>query len=531
MKISIIAPTPPDVAAFGVRALSAYLKKNGKDVQLIFLPGGVEKFKHRTGFRYEYEKIILAQVTDLCRGSGLVGISFMSNYLDRARQLCEAVRAAYKEVPLIVGGIHPSVMPDECLQFSDIVCVGEGEEAVLELTECIEKGDDYSAIQNLFVKKGDRVYRNPLRPLIHNLDDLPFYDFGTEGHFIYDNIKKSIEPMTKDLLKRSFPLEPHVEGTFSDSYNRTLSYKTMTTRGCPHHCTFCAERTLANMYSGQKYLRKRSTAHVIEELMWVKRELPFVESIFLFDDTFLARPTEEIKEFARVYKTAIGLPFHIQASPETVNEEKMEALIEAGLAFVEMGIQSTSGTAKDLYKRKVSTDTILLAANIFHKYGKKMYPPCYHVILDNPWENSKDVVETIELVLKLPRPFWLKRASLVCFPGTELYLKAKKEGVIKTEEDEHREIYSKHLHMPKGKYVNFLMYLSGFSYFPRWIVRLLATDFSVKLLDREFLNGFYANLNKAGELMIIISKGLRSLFTGDFSRIYRFMVKIASKTS
>lgn len=531
MKISIIAPTPPDVAAFGVRALSAYLKRHGKDVSLIFLPGGVEKFKHRTSYRYEYEEAILQQALDLCSGSDLIGLSFMSNYLDRAVQLSKSVKGAYAGIPLIFGGIHPTVMPEECLKFSDIVCIGEGEEALLELMERMEEGRDYFDIRNLWFNKNGRVVKNQLRLLIQDLDSFPFYDFGMDGHYIYDNITKRIEPMSKELLKRSFPMEPHVEGTFSDAYKRTLSYKTMTTRGCPHHCTFCAEKTLADMYSGQKYLRKRSTPHVIEELLWVKRELPFVESIFLFDDTFLARPTEEIKEFARIYKTAIGLPFHIQASPETVNEEKMEALIEAGLAFVEMGIQSTSGTAKDLYKRKVPTDTILLAANIFHKYGKKIYPPCYHVILDNPWENSKDVVETIKVVLRLPSPFWLKRASLVCFPGTELYLKAKKEGVIKTEEDEHREIYSKHLHMPKGKYVNFLMYLAGFSYFPRWIVRLLATDFSVRLLDREFLNSFYANLNKAGESMIIISKGLRSLFTGDFSRIYKYMVKVTSKTS
>ena len=142
MKTTIIAPTPPDVAAFGVRALSAYLKQHGKDVRLIFLPGGVEKFKYRTGYRYEYEKSILEQVVDLCRGSELVGISFMSNYLDRAMQLCKEIKNAM-EVPLIVGGIHPTVLPSECLKFADIVCIGEGEEAILELVNCIEQ--EYSA--------------------------------------------------------------------------------------------------------------------------------------------------------------------------------------------------------------------------------------------------------------------------------------------------------------------------------------------------------------------------------------------------
>lgn len=530
MRTTLIAPTPPDVAAFGVRTLSAYLKKHGKDVRLIFLPGGVEKFKHKTGYRYEYENQIINQVVELCRGSGLVGISFMSNYLDRAIQISRAIKNSL-DVPLIVGGVHPTVMPEACLGFTDMVCIGEGEEAMLELVQRIEEDKDYTDVQNLFVKKGDKVYRNGLRPLIQDLNSIPFYDFALEGHFIYDNIKRRIEPMSKELLKRSFPLEPHLEGTFNDSYKRTLSYKTMTTRGCPHHCTFCAEKTLSDLYKGQGYLRKRGIAHIIEELLWVKGEFPFVESFFLFDDTFLVRSAEEIGEFSRLYKKTIGMPFHIQASPTTVTEEKMEALTDAGLAFVEMGIQSASVTAKDLYKRRVSSETILRAAAVFHKYSKVIYPPCYHVILDNPWESPADVTETLKVVLKLPRPFWLKRSSLVCFPGTELYVKAKEDGIIRTEEDEWREIYAKHLHTPKGTYVNFLMYLAGFSYFPRWSVSFLSKAVFVKLFGREKLSDIYTLFYRTGEALIILSKGIRAIIKGDFFRIYRFVVKSTSKTS
>lgn len=530
MRTTLIAPTPPDVAAFGIRTLSAYLKKHGEDVRLIFLPGGVEKFKYQAGYRYEYEKQILERVVELCRGSGLVGISFMSNYLDRAIQISKAIKNSL-DAPLIVGGVHPTVMPEACLSFADIICVAEGEEALLELVRRIEEGKDYTDIQNLFVKRGEKIYRNTLRPLVQDLDSLPFYDFGTDGHFIYDNIKKRIEPMTKELLRRSFPLEPHLEGTFNDSYKRTLSYKTMTTRGCPHHCTFCAEKTLSDLYKGQGYLRKRGIAHIMEELLWVKREFPFVKSIFLFDDTFLVRSIDEIREFSLAYKKAIGMPFHIQASPTTVTEEKMEALIDAGLAFVEMGIQSTSNISKDLYKRSVSTDTILRAAAIFHKYKDRIYPPCYHVILDNPWEAPRDVVETLNIVLRLPRPFWLKRSSLVCFPGTELYIKAKQDGIFKTEEDVRKNVYAKHLHTPKGTYVNFLMYLAGFSYFPRWIVRFLSRPFFITLFEQKKLSNTYSLLYRIGEGLIIIFKGIRAILKGDFLRIYRFLIKSTSKTS
>lgn len=530
MRTTLIALTPPDVSAFGTRALSAYLKKHGKDVRIIFLPGGVEKYKYKKGFKYEYEKPILGQLIELCKGSGLVGISFMSNYLARAMQISQAIKNNL-DVPIILGGIHPTVRPDECLRFSDMVCIGEGEETLLELIEKIEERKNCDHIQNLYVKRPGKIYKNPLRPLIRDLDKLPFYDFGTDEQYIYDNVKKKIEPLSKELIKRSFPLEPHLEGSFNDSYKRTLSYKTMTTRGCPHHCTFCAEKTLSDLYKGQGYLRKRGISHIMEELLWVKRELPFVESIFLFDDTFLVRSTEEIREFSRIYKENIGMPLHIQASPATVTAEKMEALVDAGLVFVEMGIQSTSNTAKNLYKRWVSTDSILRAAAIFHKYQNKIYPPCYHVILDNPWETSMDEIETLNTVLKLPKPFWLKRASLVCFPGTELYIKAKKDGIINTEKDEWEKIYSKHLHTPKGTYVNILVYLAGFSYFPRWIIRFLSKALLIKLFDRESLSVAYTLLYRLGEMLIILSKGLRAIAKGDFSRIYRFVIKFTSKTS
>lgn len=532
MDITFVAPTPPDVAAFGVRALSAYLKRHGYKPRVVFLPGGVERYKYGCASGYHYEQAVVDQVIELCRGSGLVSMSFMSNYLDRATQLAGAIKSAL-DVPLLVGGIHPTVLPAKCLEFADMVCVGEGEETLLELVQRLEAGRDISDVRNLCLSKDGQVVCNPLRPLIEDLDSLPFYDFGPENHFIFDAESRSVKPMSLELLKKSFPLEPHVEGSFSDAYARTVSYKTMTTRGCPHHCTFCAEKTMADMYRGlgQRYLRKRGIRHIIRELEWVTREMPFIESVFLFDDTFLVRSEEEIREFAAVYKQKIGLPMHIQASPTTVTPGKMEALVQAGLAFVEMGIQSTSRRGKELYKRSVSTERILESARVLNTFRGRIYPPCYHVILDNPWETSLDVVETLHVILKLPRPFWLKRASLVCFPGTELYVKAQNDGLLVNDEDYRREIYNKHLHQPKGRYVNFLMYLAGFCYFPRWMVLALARPALVRLLDRPALSGLYLRLNRLGDNLIVLYKGLRSLCLGDFSRIRRYVVRRTSGVS
>lgn len=530
MKVTFVTPTPLDLSAFGVRGLSAFLKREGHQVRNVFLPGGVEKYKFRDGYSYQYESGVLAQVLQLCRGSDLIGLSFMSNYYERAVQLTQAIKSC-TSAPVVWGGIHPTVMPGESLSHADMVCVGEGEYALLELLQRMQSGGNLTDIPNIWTKKDGRVISNPLRPLERDLDRFPRFDFGLDEHYVHDLRSNRIVPMTKELLRQSFLIEPNLEGTFKDSYRRTRNYKTLTTRGCPHSCAFCAEATLARMYKGEPYLRKRSVSHVMDELEWVKKEFPFIESIFLFDDTFLIRTTDEIAEFARAYKERIGLPFHIQASPTTLTEERMEVLIEAGLSFVEMGIQSTSTTGKKLYNRGISNERLLNAASILSKYNGKIYPACYHVILDNPWETREDELDTLELVLKLPRPFWLKRASLVCFPGTPLFTKAKEDGIIKDEEDLRRHVYNKHLHQPSGCYVNFLFYLAGFCNFPRWIVRLLSRKRVAALLDRDAFAGLYTSLNRVGDGCIVLYKGIRSLMTGDFSRIARYVHRTMSRMS
>jgi anaerobic magnesium-protoporphyrin IX monomethyl ester cyclase len=524
MRITLLAPTPMDISAFGVRALAAYLKSHGYQVRTILIPGGVAGLKYRTGYVYQYEPRLLEQVEELCRGSDLIGISLMTHYFDRARQLTQHLKKSL-QVPIIWGGIHPTVRPEESLAYADLVMVGEGEEAFLELAEKLAAGQDIRHIQNIWLKNGKEIIRNPLRPLIQDLDQLPFFDFGLEEHYLYCNREKALKPLDKELLKQNLPQEPAPQGTFSDAFRRTICYKVMTSRGCPHRCAYCAERTLALMYRGERYLRFRSAEHVMAELQWVRKEMPYVESIYLFDDTFLARPLKDIQHFCRLYKQEIGLPFAVQASPTTTSPEKMEALVNAGLNFVEMGIQSVSQRGMAVYRREIKAERILAVAQIFSRYYPRIYPPCYHVILDNPWETSTDVAETLDLLLRLPRPFWLRLSSLILFPGTEVFERAVREGLIRNQEDERRFIYSKDFNTPEGSYLNFLVYLAGFSYFPRWLVRGLAHPVMIKALEVPRLQGVFQTLQRLGDNLVVFFKGLRALLSGDLQRIRNYLAK------
>jgi anaerobic magnesium-protoporphyrin IX monomethyl ester cyclase len=210
---------------------------------------------------------------------------------------------------------------------------------------------------------------------------------------------------------------------------------------------------------------------------------------------------------------------------------KLEALIDAGLTFVEMGIQSISQRGMAVYRREIKEEKILKAARTIHHYYPTIYPPCYHVILDNPWETPADVRKTLTFLLRLPRPFWLMRSSLVLYPGTELYERAVHEGLIRNEADERRLIYSKDFNTPEGSYLNFLVYLAGFSYFPRWLVRHLAHPRLIAAFEVPQFRQFFQTLQRYGDGLIVIYKGVWSLITGDFQRIWNYLDKKRNKPS
>ncbi len=526
MKLTLITPTPPDVSAFGVRSLSAFLRSKGYAVDIIFLPGSIGLLKEGGDYVYSYKPGVLEQIVELCKDSQLIGLSFMTNYFDRAVQVTQRLKEKFS-TPVIWGGIHPSCKPDEALDFADMVCVGEGEYALLELIEHMQEGTDFYGAAGFYFKKGSEIIRNPLRPLIKDLDALPPFDFSNDGHYIYDRDSEDIVPLDSGFLKKVLPLLPHHDGRLK------CAYRTMTDRGCPHRCSYCNVSNLKDMYKDKgvlspnaSYLRQRSVPVVIDELVDIKGRYPFVEVVQFFDDTFFARPLKDIEEFADFYKQKVDLPFYCQASPTTLTEEKLQLLIKAGLVYVEMGIQSASTRIKKLYRRTESNEKIIEAANLLHRQRLKLLPPDYHIILDNPWEDVQDTVETARLLYNIPKPYGLCISSLVFYPQTELYVKAVAEGIIK---DDVTQVYRKPFYMPpKRNYQNFLIYLLTFQHFPRSLMGLLLRQGVVGVFSSLRLTFIYDILYKAGELTRFFFKGLKALKVRDWRRISIFAARLTT---
>lgn len=471
MKITLISPYP-DITAFGLRTISAYLKMYGHKIQMIFLPDpygddlihGVKR----------YDDHLLDELIPFCEESDLIGVTLMTNFFDGAVQITGKLKSR-SNAPIIWGGVHPTVRPEESLEYADMVCIGDGEEAILELVNKIDKGEDYLDTNNIWIKYDGGIIKNTLRPLARNLDIFPTPDYELDDHHIL--LDGHIRSLTSERMK--FFLE---RGTVSE-YLHKIGYQTMTGRGCPHKCAYCINDTIKNLYQGQGYLRWRSTDHVIEELLWVKEHMPYIGYIWISDDAFFGRPLKSIKEFCDKYKEKIRLPFSVLASPLTVTEEKMELLIDAGLVYVQMGIETGSTIIQELFNRKnMTNEKMMTAVRIINKYKEHMFPPSYDFILDVPYETDDDKRESLKFISNIPKPYQIQPFSLVLYPGTKLYHMAKKDGFI---DDERKQIYAKSYTMREPNYFNLLMTLAKGGHFPSPLLKFLISPPVLKIVNSK----------------------------------------------
>jgi radical SAM superfamily enzyme YgiQ (UPF0313 family) len=404
MKIILISTStyPSDQ---GLRTVSSCLKKEGHEVKLVFMPMDED-------YTLKYPLKALIQLRKLCKGAGLIGLYAFASTSPRAIQVIHFLKPL--GTPIAWGGPHATISPDKCLQHVDIVCRGEGEEAAIELVEALEKGKDYSKIQNLWVRKDGKLIKNDVRCLKPDLDHLAPPDYDLEDHFILE--KGRLIPFQ----------ERHLNGYIFF----------MTSRGCPNACTYCSNHLYRQLHSKKgKLIRSYSIGYVIEEMKRLKKKLPSIGVFDIRDETLLARPLEEIKEFSKRYKKEVGVRFKCLADPPTTNEEKLKYLVDAGLTDIIIGIQSGSDRVNlQVYKRYIKSSQVVKAAKILNKFKGKL-AVMYDMITTNPYEEEEDVLESINILREIPKPYYLSVNNLVFFLGTPLYEQAIKDGIIRRRKD------------------------------------------------------------------------------------------------
>lgn len=391
------------------------MKKHGHVTRLIFLPS----------FDRFYKKEVIEQVAHIVNDSNVIGLSCTCCTSDRAEQLIKSLKFLKKII--VWGGIHATFDTTRCLDYADFVCVGEGEEAMLELIDAIEQNKDATKIKNVYTKKKNKIIQTPLRNVVIELDKLPFPDYDPSEKYVLDN--KKIVLLKENHLRR----KESKSGSFLEKYSRfSACILVHTSRGCQHSCSFCFNSYLKRLYKNKGlFVRTRSAKSVIAELVSLRKSFPTLQYIIFSDSSFFLRSDKEIETFSRLYKEKIGLSFMCNSYPPSISDHKLRLLVESGLNYINLGVQTGSESLnKNIYNRQVRNTSVLEATKLINKYKSRLIPE-YQIITTNPYEKEEDILKTINLLAQIPKPYNLFRANLVFFPGSILYYKAKKDGLIK----------------------------------------------------------------------------------------------------
>lgn len=393
MKILFVYPniveSPKDIST-GLAILSAVCKKAGHETALIDTTFGLTNFE------------ILNKAKKF--NPNLIAVTTATNDFEYATSITTFLKKQLK-VPVVAGGFHPTISPEEVISKDcfDIICIGEGEEAILEIIKSLEKGDLDTTIKNTWVKKKDEkgkteIIKNPLRNLISNLDKIPFPD------------------------RKLFDYKKYLE------WNRgTLSL--ISTRGCPFKCSYCINHFLIKTYKDKgKYIRFRSIDNIFKEINILLKEYgDSIKNIEFYDDTFTL-DEKRIKEFCKRYPLEIGIPFTINTRVNAINPDFFEALKKAGCTRVSIGIESgDSYIRNDILKRNMSDAQIIKAFHSAKKAGLKTYS---FNMIGIPFETKQSIKKTIELNKKC-KPDYVGVSIFTAFKGTKIYEICKKNNWLK----------------------------------------------------------------------------------------------------
>ena len=347
--------------------------------------------------------------------------------------------------PVIWGGVHVNISPKECLEYADLICLGEGEDALLDLANNLKNGD-ISNIPNIWSKRNNEIIKNDLRPLECDLDKYPFQDYDIDNHYIL--FHNYIVKLTPTLLKEHLTKDSSNEGK--------VAYDLITTRNCPHNCTYCNNNFLRKLFAGKgPFVRMRSSESVIQEITSIAKKYDFFSAVSIKDDVFFVRKTEDIKTFCDLYKEKVNMPLRCILSPMFMDEDKYKLLVDAGMVSCGVGIQSYSQeTLREVFKRKSTQEQINECVKVLDKYSVE---PEYHFIIDNPYENKKSIKETLRFIASMPKNVNILLFSLIPLPGTEIHERALSDHLIQNVIDD---IYTKDWHDPqKKKYYTQLIHL------------------------------------------------------------------------
>lgn len=326
----------------------------------------------------------------------IAGLTFTTPLFHEAKRIAAFIRKEFPAVTIISGGAHTSIMPEQVLKETDIdiAVFGEGDITIQE----IANNKPFRSIKGIAYKDKGKIKRNPPRPLIQDLDKLPFPAWHLFPVEKYKNPR---------MMARKNPV-----GTIE------------TSRGCVFGCTYCNKKVFGRVF------RKKSVKRVVDEFEHLKKS--GFNEIHVWDDMFstdLQRGKDICDEIVR---RGIKIPWQLDCGVRvnSVDQEFFYKLKKAGCYKVAFGFESGNQKILNRINKGILLEQSLNALRMAKKAGLETIG---FFMLGLPDETLETMNDTINFAIKLD-PDYAKTTLLVPYPGTDIYNEWKSNGVIKSED-------------------------------------------------------------------------------------------------
>ncbi|UCE41125.1 MAG: radical SAM protein [Candidatus Aminicenantes bacterium] len=375
----------------GLLYIGSVLEKEGIDVRIV--PADMKNMSWR-----DIKQDILYYEPDI------IGVTSTTENRFQSFKLVKLAKKTFPQAMAIMGGPHASMAAEDCLAHIpelDLVVRGEGEETMIELCRWYQEGKDSQAldqVNGISFRKNDEVKSNPSRPLIRDLDSLPYPAFHLVPFEDY-NFKFPV-PGQGDL--------PAVN--------------IMSSRGCPFKCNFCA-----TPINWGRNVRMRSPENVVDEIQRLIERYG-VKVIFFFDDTFNVNTKRVEKICDLIIERNLNIFWKCDVRIDLIDKPLLTKMKQAGLFHLSFGLEAASERVRnEIIDKKVDIED-------FHNLVKWCQEleiiPNVFFIYSHPTETWEEAQETINIIEQYGDGIEASIAILHIYPGTPLEEIARENGVL-----------------------------------------------------------------------------------------------------
>ena len=332
----------------------------------------------------------------------ILGFSTFSASGRKAALLSNEVKKKNPDITVVFGSFYATFNADRVLRkypSVDIIVRGEGEKTVIDLVDCLKKRSKLKDVQGITFRDGNAVVSTPDRPLIEDLDSIPFPDrnlLDVEYHSMIAGANIAIKKFTSII----------------------------SSRGCVYGCRFCGCQKFA-----RNVWRPRSVENTLEELRYLIGE-GFKQLIFI-DDSFTLNQKRVIKLCESMRKEKLDIEWFCEGRVDNCSYEMLKELSKAGCKVIYFGIESANQRILDYYNKKITPQQSKNAVENARKAGIDTIVGSF--IVGAPDETREEIQNTLEFAKQLPIDI-PQFNILGVHPGMDIWNELKMKGLVNEEE-------------------------------------------------------------------------------------------------